>query len=312
MTRPNRYYIITLAIAGASTLASAQDDLRVLTWDDARARACGDQTFSLLGDTVHTDLRDALLNPAAFGPGGVVGRSIVLTGTPELTEAALREADVVIMPRFDSLNACEQRLLRLFLDQGGGVLIFENGSPDTMAEVVPTGGATSCGSNAFAFTGAHPVVDGPFGALSGPWQRVFNCAMDDLGAGATPLATIGTGAATAAAFERGEGRAVLVGDEEWAMSIDPCPAAPAWNANGRVFALNAVAWVAPDEGFAFDPPPFVCQADLDGNCLLELFDFLAFQNLFDAGDPAADFDGDGSLTIFDFLAFQNAFDMGCP
>jgi len=27
---------------------------------------------------------------------------------------------------------------------------------------------------------------------------------------------------------------------------------------------------------------------------------------------AADFDGDGSLTIFDFLAFQNAFDAGCP
>ncbi|UYV11224.1 MAG: NHL repeat-containing protein [Phycisphaera sp.] len=26
----------------------------------------------------------------------------------------------------------------------------------------------------------------------------------------------------------------------------------------------------------------------------------------------ADFDGDGSLTIFDFLAFQNAFDAGCP
>lgn len=27
---------------------------------------------------------------------------------------------------------------------------------------------------------------------------------------------------------------------------------------------------------------------------------------------AADFDGDGSLTLFDFLAFQNAFDAGCP
>jgi hypothetical protein len=27
---------------------------------------------------------------------------------------------------------------------------------------------------------------------------------------------------------------------------------------------------------------------------------------------AADFDGDGQLTLFDFLAFQNAFDAGCP
>ena len=55
-----------------------------------------------------------------------------------------------------------------------------------------------------------------------------------------------------------------------------------------------------------------CPADLDGDGVLTIFDFLEFQNLFDMGDPAADFDGDGSLTIFDFLAFQNAFDAGCP
>ena len=57
--------------------------------------------------------------------------------------------------------------------------------------------------------------------------------------------------------------------------------------------------------------PFVCRADLDGDGELTIFDFLAFQNLFDSGDPAADFDGDGSLTLFDFLAFQNDFDLGC-
>ena len=54
-----------------------------------------------------------------------------------------------------------------------------------------------------------------------------------------------------------------------------------------------------------------CRADLDGDGQLTIFDFLEFQNLFDAGDPIADFDGDGSLTIFDFLAFQNEFDAGC-
>ena len=55
----------------------------------------------------------------------------------------------------------------------------------------------------------------------------------------------------------------------------------------------------------------LCLADLDGDGALTIFDFLTFQNLFDAGDPAADFDGDGDLTLFDFLAFQNAFDAGC-
>ncbi|MEO1008450.1 MAG: GC-type dockerin domain-anchored protein [Planctomycetota bacterium] len=54
-----------------------------------------------------------------------------------------------------------------------------------------------------------------------------------------------------------------------------------------------------------------CPADIDGDGALTLFDFLAFQNLFDAGDPRADVDGDGALTLFDFLAFQNLFDAGC-
>ncbi|UYV11452.1 MAG: hypothetical protein NCW75_09075 [Phycisphaera sp.] len=54
-----------------------------------------------------------------------------------------------------------------------------------------------------------------------------------------------------------------------------------------------------------------CRADFDGDGQLTIFDFLAFQNAFDAGDLLADFDGDGALTIFDFLAFQNEFDAGC-
>ena len=54
-----------------------------------------------------------------------------------------------------------------------------------------------------------------------------------------------------------------------------------------------------------------CRPDIDGDGELTLFDFLAFQNLFDAGSTDADFDDDGELTLFDFLAFQNTFDAGC-
>ena len=67
-----------------------------------------------------------------------------------------------------------------------------------------------------------------------------------------------------------------------------------------------------DSGFWAAGGLMRCRADLDGDGTLTIFDFLAYQNLFDAGDPRADFDGDGSLTIFDFLAFQNEFDAGCP
>jgi hypothetical protein len=71
---------------------------------------------------------------------------------------------------------------------------------------------------------------------------------------------------------------------------------------GGTPSLRVARWGCPEEP---------CPADLDADGALTLFDFLAFQNLFDAGDHRADFDGDGELTLFDFLAFQNAFDAGC-
>lgn len=55
-----------------------------------------------------------------------------------------------------------------------------------------------------------------------------------------------------------------------------------------------------------------CLADLDGDGALTVFDFVEFQNLFDAGSSEADFDGDGRLTVFDFLTYINAFNLGCP
>src|SRR5690606_25647811 len=41
----------------------------------------------------------------------------------------------------------------------------------------------------------------------------------------------------------------------------------------------------------FDLGCILCPADLDGDGELTFFDFLAFQNLFSAGDMTADFDG---------------------
>ena len=55
-----------------------------------------------------------------------------------------------------------------------------------------------------------------------------------------------------------------------------------------------------------------CRADINQDQVLDIFDFLAFFNAFDAGEALTDFDFDGELTVFDFLAFQNRFDQGCP
>ena len=57
--------------------------------------------------------------------------------------------------------------------------------------------------------------------------------------------------------------------------------------------------------------PTNCPPDIDLNEKLDTFDFMAFINRFNSGDPRADLDGDGVLTIGDFLAYQAAFDAGC-
>ena len=60
-------------------------------------------------------------------------------------------------------------------------------------------------------------------------------------------------------------------------------------------------------------PPLgeLCPPDINGDGVLDLFDFLAYTNLFNLGDLKADFDEDGFLDLFDFLAFLNAFNAGC-
>ena len=83
----------------------------------------------------------------------------------------------------------------------------------------------------------------------------------------------------------------------------------------RIVASPSYGGTAVGEIFDADDMVFAggapCRADFDEDGQLSIFDFLAFQNAFDAGDLAADFDGDGVLTLFDFLAFQNEFDAGC-
>jgi len=55
-----------------------------------------------------------------------------------------------------------------------------------------------------------------------------------------------------------------------------------------------------------------CQADLNGDGVLNFFDVSAFLNAFSAMDSAADFNNDGVFNFFDVSAFLNAFTGGCP
>ena len=65
------------------------------------------------------------------------------------------------------------------------------------------------------------------------------------------------------------------------------------------------------EGIGGATCPCACDFEPDPAC--DIFDFLAFQNLFLLGDPCACLiEPDPACDIFDFLAFQNEFLMGCP
>jgi hypothetical protein len=110
-----------------------------------------------------------------------------------------------------------------------------------------------------------------------------------------------------------------------ATMVDPEPAAPyglyrttghATATDGRTVVIShAGEWPPASEptgaAYSFVLDCEICEADLDLDGVLTIFDFLAYLNLFQDGDALADFDGDGELTIFDFLAFQTAFDAGC-
>ena len=85
------------------------------------------------------------------------------------------------------------------------------------------------------------------------------------------------------------------------------------NANGIPDECEIAAGAVRDDNMNGIPDECEdCYADCDGDGILDLFDFLCFQNAFATANPYADCDGNGVLDIFDFLCFQNEFGAGCP
>ncbi len=54
-----------------------------------------------------------------------------------------------------------------------------------------------------------------------------------------------------------------------------------------------------------------CDADFNGDGVLDFFDYLDFVDAFSAGLPTADFNGDSSVDFFDYLDFVDAYALGC-
>jgi len=55
-----------------------------------------------------------------------------------------------------------------------------------------------------------------------------------------------------------------------------------------------------------------CGADVNGDGVLNVLDFVAFQLAWQAQEPIADCDGNGAFDVLDFVCFQLLFVEGCP
>lgn len=108
--------------------------------------------------------------------------------------------------------------------------------------------------------------------------------------------------ATGSDLERFGHDVALEGGNLWVASPyaddDPAGIDPVFD-SGRAYTIDLACDTA-------------CPVDLSAPFgSLDVFDFLAFLDLFDRGDPAADLNGDGIFDTFDFLMFLNGFTAGC-
>lgn len=241
--------VLACLVFAVSTPLRAQP-IRVLTFDPARAGMCDGYTLDFATSPTVANIRSALLNPANFGPGGVVSRSIVLNPPVfQLSPAALGSADVVLIstigppvPGQPDMSAIEQSLVAEFVSQGGGLLALWNDAAQQLAAqfgatASPVFGDVSCDSTV---TLAAPVV-GPFGSGAGCVAQNFRGFFATLGSG-TAIISNGVGAT----FALGAGRAVFVNDEEWYWNGGGSPCGiPSLNTSKQRLFLNSVTFVVP-------------------------------------------------------------------
>lgn len=294
--------------------------IRVVVLDETRTSFCGtawDTNF--LTGNVFADARSALLNPSFFGPAGIVNRSIDLTAVSEISGPALEDADAVFLSPLEAdalLDECERQQLQAFVDQGGGLFVFENGAPNRYAELFGGSGQLAGAGNSVTFQ-TDTINQGPFGNVEGQSMGFgFHRTFDDLGPHGRAIATDAPNSVVAAAFDYGLGRAIMIADEEWISSYNSpnnCGGATQNAILAQTVFLNAVAYIAPDAGFAYQAiDTNCCAADLNADGMLDFFDVSVFLTAFSNEDPIADFNADNMWDFFDVSAFLTAFNAGCP
>lgn len=304
--------LCVLSLLASSAMAQP---IRVLTLDDSRTNVCGGIDFNILTGNAFAGARGLMDNAANFGADGTVDREIEWTPQVSmLTRDALQRCDLVLLSSFgagDGLDVCERRVLLEFIQAGGGVFSFENGSIQHFGlPLGATPASVDTAGNGMITDEASPVAAGPFGSVTGTLLMAFHKGFDSVGPNGSAFAA--SSIDYAATFAVGAGRAVLYGDEESFMTISEngCAAGTMTDKEQTLF-LNTVAYLAPEPGFQFTRSGACCPADANQDGSVNTIDVLTFLNQWTSGDAFADINGDGAINTQDVLAFLNLWNAGC-
>lgn len=139
------------------------------------------------------------------------------------------------------------------------------------------------------------------------------------------------GAPQPSRFGSGVGKAYLLDLEtrSFVGTLNPRNARPNSQMGSKVVLTDDFAMVGsphfipipePHEAFLvdsgavalFDPSLIGCQANLDGNCVIDQQDADAFVDAYTRHETIADFNADGSYDFFDVSAYLRSFMAGCP
>lgn len=269
-----RFWLLVCILLSSQLLtqSSMAAPITILTLDETRigsyTNANGTLNLNFVtGDSFQT-VREALLDPTNFGPGGTVPRSVALTSAPAINTNRLGGTDVILlpaMPRFH-FEDCERCAIESFVRQGGGLFVSSNYAAHYFADMV---GATETYRSKGVYTkvsnGASPVANGPFGALATGTEisNGYLWLFDSLGPNGTDVLVTRDADEdiVAASFTLGLGRVVLFNDEELFMNRGvPGMAAARLTRESLMLFLNAISYVAPNESFRYVPEDCGCVA----------------------------------------------------
>ncbi|MFK7962262.1 MAG: hypothetical protein AB8G96_17260, partial [Phycisphaerales bacterium] len=308
---------LAAAVLAAPALAGPEP-IRVLSWDQSRSRQC-DGSNGPIDHTFGTGnqfglARAALASAANFGPGGIVPRPVeLLPGVGCIDVNELVGVDVVLLTTDNEsgVTACELAALGAFVEQGGGVLYLENSAIRWLSPLVGSSDVAPAGSGPVSVAApASPVINGPFGVVTPGFQFNFHRTSPDVGPIGEPL--LATTDTVAARFVLGDGVIVAINDDEFAGDIttSPCAASQMLEGPRRPLFLNAFAAVVPADGFSFDPPAAIADANCDGAVTFDdVLAVLASWGPCERGCETclADFDESGNVDFADLLAVLATF-----